>query len=141
MCDPNDPQCAAGADAQACRNTPRDIRSIDDFPGAVASFLVGQGIAAAGGQPVGFRLPKVLAGSALDVTARLALTPEAMLATLEPLARQSRDELRAGHELSFEIPYRLEGTVFVDAGSLGRVAAGFGPVAGAWPIPAQRLLP
>jgi hypothetical protein len=66
----------------------------------------------------------VVAGSQLDVVARLAVTPEALLPAMEQLARQSVNELKAGRKLSFEIPYNLEGTVFGDAGSLGRVAAG-----------------
>jgi hypothetical protein len=82
----------------------------------------------------------VLAGQSLDVVARFTLTPEALLPIFEQLARQSASQLSAGHELSFSIPYNLEGTVFANAGSLGRVAAGFGPVGGEWPLPVQRLI-
>src|SRR5207247_2369283 len=114
----------------ACRNARGDIRTLGDFPQALANLLVAEGVAAAGGAPVHFEAPRVLAGSAVDVVARFSLTPDALIPIFEQLARQSVNELRSGRELSFNIPYRLEGTIFADAGSLGRVAAGFGPTGG-----------
>jgi hypothetical protein len=141
LCQPGDTNCFGGADQRGCQDAPGDIKGLKDFPQAVANMLIARGVGAAGGQPAGFSAPKVVAGSQLDVVARLAVTPEALLPALEQLARQSVNELKAGRKLSFEIPYNLEGTVFGDAGSLGRVAAGFGPVAGSWPLPAERLIP
>ncbi len=139
MCEPGDASCQGGSNSAGCREAPGDIKSIGDFPGAVANLLVARGVGAAGGQPSGFSAPRVLAASSIDVTARLALLPSALAPVLEQLARQSVDQLRAGRAMSGEIPYRLEGTVFADAGSLGRVAAGFGPAGGSWPIPLDRL--
>jgi hypothetical protein len=60
---------------------------------------------------------------------------------LRQLASQSMNELKAGRTITFNIPYRLEGTVWADAGSLGRVAAGFGPVTGTWQLPTEGILP
>jgi hypothetical protein len=141
LCQPGDTNCFGGSDQRGCQDAPGDIKGLGDFPQAVANMLIARGVAAAGGQPAGFSAPKVVAGSNLEVVARLAVTPEALLPALEQLARQSVNELKAGRKLTFEIPYNLEGTVFGDAGSLGRVAAGFGPVAGSWPLPAERLIP
>jgi hypothetical protein len=141
LCEPGDATCAGGARSNGCAKAPGDIKSMSDFPQAALNLLLAQGIGAAGGKPSGFALPKVTAASNLAVTARLALTPEAFLPALEELARRSVGDLKVGKKLSFDIPYRMEGTVFADAGSLGRVAAGFGPVAGAWPLPTERLLP
>lgn len=141
LCQPGDANCFGGADQRGCQDAPGDIKGLKDFPRAVANMLIAQGIAAAGGQPAGFSAPKVVANDQLEVLARLAVAPEALLPALEQLARQSVNELKAGKKLSFEIPYNVEGTVFGDAGSLGRVAAGFGPVSGAWPLPAERLVP
>ena len=139
LCEPDDPRCSGGPDASGCAEAPGDIKSIRDFPGAVGNLLVARGLAAAGGQPSGFRAPKVIAGSSLDVTARLGLLPGALLPVMEQLARQSIDQLKVGKPMSGDIPYRLEGTVFADVGSLGRVAAGFGPASGSWPIPTDKL--
>ena len=139
LCEPDDPRCQGGPDSSGCKEAPGDIKSIEDFPGAVANMLVARGVAAAGGQPAGFSAPKVLAASSVDVRARLALLPSAILPVMEQLARQSADQLRAGQPISAEIPYRAEGTVFAELGSLGRVAAGFGPAGGTWPLPVDRL--
>jgi hypothetical protein len=139
LCEPDDPRCRGGSDSAGCQDAPGDIRSIRDFPNAVANLLVARGVGAAGGQPAGFSAPRVLSASALDVTARLALLPSALVPVMQQLARQSIDEIRAGKGMSAEIPYRVEGTVFADVGSLGRVAAGFGPSGGVWPIPVDRL--
>ena len=141
LCAPGDAACQAGRDPNACRNARGDIRTLSDFPQAVANLLVSEGLSAAAGAPLKFEAPKVLSASSLDVVARFSLTPEALIPIVEQLARQSVSELRAGRELNFNVPYRLEGTVFADAGSLGRIAAGFGPSAGEWAIPVQRLLP
>jgi hypothetical protein len=144
LCDPGDTACQAGQDPNSCRQARGDIKTLNDFPQAVANLLVAEGLAAAAGDSspaARFRAPRVLASSAVEVIARFSMLPEALLPVFEQLARQSSNELRSGRELSFAIPYRLQGTVFADAGSLGRVAAGFGPVSGDWQLPASRLLP
>ena len=141
LCAPGDTACQAGRDPNACRNAKGDIRTMNDFPQALANMLVAEGLGAAGGAPVKFEAPKVLAGSAIDVVTRFSLSPETIIPIFEQLARQSAGELKAGRELSFAVPYNLQGTVFADAGSLGRVAAGFGPSNGQWTLPVQRLLP
>jgi hypothetical protein len=141
LCAPGDAACQAGRDPNACRNARGDIRTLSDFPQAIGNLLIAEGMSAAAGAPLKFEAPKVLSASSINVVARFALAPEALIPILEQLARQSSNELRAGRELSFAVPYRLEGTVFADAGSLGRIAAGFGPSAGEWAIPVQRLLP
>ena len=51
------------------------------------------------------------------------------------LAAQSVNELKAGRLPTFTIPYRLEGTVWFDAGSIGRIAVGWGPTEGTWTLP------
>jgi hypothetical protein len=141
MCAPGDATCRAGNDPNSCRSNRSDIRSLSDFPAAVGNFLLSEGVAAAAGAPLRFEAPRVLAGSAVDVVARFALTPETLIPIFEQLARQSFSELKAGRELSFAVPYNLQGTIFADAGSLGRVAAGFGPTSGQWALPVQRLVP
>lgn len=141
LCAPGDTACQAGRDPNACRNARGDIRTLGDFPQALANLLVAEGLGAAGGAPVKFEAPKVLAGSAIDVVTRFSLAPETLIPIMEQLARQSASELKAGRELSFSVPYDLQGTIFADAGSLGRVAAGFGPTGGQWVLPVQRLLP
>jgi hypothetical protein len=141
LCAPGDANCLGGASTSGCAKAPGDVKSLADFPQAAARLLLAQGISAAGGKPMGFSLPKVTAASKLAVTARLGLTPQAFLPAMEELARRSLGDLKTGKSPAFEIPYRLEGTVFANAGSLGRVAAPFGPSSGVWPVPTQKLIP
>jgi hypothetical protein len=141
LCAPGDSQCFGGSDQRGCQEAPGDLKSLNDFPQAVGNLLVARGVAALGGQPSGFVAPKVIAESSLKVVARMALTPEGLLPSLAELARQSVNELKGGKPASFQIPYKMEGTIFASGGSVGRVAAGFGPVNGAWQLPAERLLP
>jgi hypothetical protein len=95
----------------------------------------------AAGQPPSFVAPQVSAAAELEVTVRFSFGPEQMLTTLRQLAVQSANELKAGRQLDFRIPFRLEGTVWFDAGSLGRLAVGFGPTEGTWQLPAAGLIP
>jgi hypothetical protein len=141
LCAPGDAACHGGNDPRSCRQARGDIRTLNDFPQAVANMVLAEGVSAVAGQGVHFELPKVLAGSSLDVVARFSITPQAIIPIIEQLVRQSGTQLKSGQQLNLNVPYRLEGTVFADAGSLGRVAAGFGPTAGEWPVPLQRLRP
>ncbi len=51
------------------------------------------------------------------------------------------NELRAGRAPTFTIPYRLEGTIWFDAGCIGRIAVGWGPTQGTWVLPVEGLIP
>jgi hypothetical protein len=140
VCPPEDPGCAARVaetDA-ACREAPGDLRSLEDFPTALANLLRPEGLGAGGGPP-GLTAPQLAAGAEVPVVARLAFTPDVLLPVVAELVRQSVGELERGQALSLAIPYRLEGTVFADAGSMGRVAAGFGPTSGTFEMPREAL--
>jgi hypothetical protein len=140
LCAPDDPACQSGPTATGCQSSSRDIKSLNDFVRNGVEFLVVQGLSDAAGQPLPFVAPRVLAGSSLDVTTRFSIAPTVLLPVLQQLAQQSADQLTRGTKPRFAIPYNLEGTVFVDAGSLGRVAASFGPLGGEWVIPTENLV-
>jgi len=139
LCGQGQPGCTGQAPPGACEASSRDVRSLGDFAGAAANLLVANGIAAATGQPLTFTAPRVSAASQIDVTVRFSFGPTQLLGTLKQLASQSISELRSGRSVSFNIPYRLEGTVWFDAGSIGRIAVGFGPSQGTWVLPTQGL--
>ena len=40
MCEPGDTRCQGGADSNACREAPGDIKSVRDFPNAIGQMLV-----------------------------------------------------------------------------------------------------
>ena len=141
LCPAGQAGCGGPAPAGACQASSRDVRSLNDFAGATASLLIANGIAAAAGQPFSFQLPPVSAASEMDIVVRFSFGPEPLLATLRQLATQSVNELTAGHTISFRVPYRLEGTVWFDAGSFGRISVGYGPMDGVWVLPTDGLLP
>ena len=58
---------------------------------------------------------------------------------MRPLAAQSVDDLKRGQPPTFVVPYRLEGTVWFDAGAMGRVAVNWGPTEGVFTLPAQGM--
>jgi hypothetical protein len=140
LCGEGQPGCTGQAPPGACQASSRDVRSLDDFAGAATNLLIASGIAAAAGRPPTFVAPQVSAASQMDVTVRFTFGPDELLAALKQLAAQSVGELKAGRSVTFSIPYRLEGTVWFDAGSLGRIAVGFGPSEGSWVLPMQGLL-
>jgi hypothetical protein len=140
LCGNSPPGCSGQAAPGACQASSRDVRSLDDFAGAAANLLIANGLAAAAGQPPTFMAPQISAAAQMDVTVRFTFGPDELLGALKQLALQSVDQLKAGRAATFQIPYRLEGTVWFDAGSIGRIAVGFGPSEGSWVLPTQGLL-
>ncbi|HEX4406714.1 MAG TPA: hypothetical protein VH560_17870 [Polyangia bacterium] len=138
--------CAAGAPCTgepapgACDASSRDVRSLSDFTGrALPQLLLAEGVTLADGRSPTFALPPVVASSAADVVVRYSFGPEQLLSVMKEIARQSVDQLKAGNVPTFTIPYRLEGTVWFDAGTIGRLAVGWGPVQGAFTLPTDGL--
>ena len=121
----------AGPTPGACEASSRDIRSMNDFVNnAVPQLLISGGLALAAGQTPTFVAPQLVASSEMEIIARYAFGPQQLLNVLRQLAAQSEGQLRAGNVPTFTIPYRLEGTIWFDAGSFGRVAVGWGPTDG-----------
>jgi len=133
--------CTGAPAPDACQATSHDVRSLADFQQSAVNLLVNAGVAMAEGQRPSFSLPPVAASAQADVTIRLSFTPEVLLAVMRQLVVQSKGELKAGRLPSLSIPYRAEGTAFFDAGSIGRIAVGYGPLAGTWALPVDALLP
>jgi len=126
--------CAAQNPATACQSSSRDIRSLNDFANAAVGLVVSNGLAAAAGQPPSFTAPTVAASGELEVVARFSLAPAQILRVMRQLAEQSVNDLQQGRAPSFAIPYTLEGTIWFDGGSFGRVAIPWGPASGIWTI-------
>ena len=127
---PSAPSTCAPPDPNACQASSRDVRSLSDFANAATGLVVSNGLAAIAGQPPSFTAPTVAAASEIEVSARFTLSPQQLLRVMRQLAEQSVRELKQGRAPSFTIPYRLEGTIWFDAGSFGRIAIPWGPAAG-----------
>lgn len=141
LCAPGAVGCNPQPDATSCQASSGDIRSLSDFQNAAVNFIITRGIAAATGQPLSFTAPQVSAASELDVVVRFSFGPGPLLETLRQLASQSVNELKAGRNVTFAIPFNTEGTVWFDGGSFGRLAVGYGPAAGTFVLPVEGLLP
>jgi hypothetical protein len=130
---PGGPGTCTGQDAAtACQSSSRDVRSLSDFANAAVGLVVSNGLAAATGQPPSFQAPTVLANSEIEVVARFSLAPAQILRVMRQLAEQSVGDLQQGRAPTFTIPYVLEGTIWFDAGSFGRIAIPWGPASGTW---------
>ena len=141
FCGANQPGCTGHPGPNSCKASSHDIRSAQDFQNAAVNFLVSSGIHALAGQKPSFLMPQVVSDGHIQFTARFTFGPDALLTTLREVAKQAIGQLTAGQAVQFEIPYRLQGTVWFDVGSLGRVAVGFGPADGKWVIPTASLVP
>jgi len=131
---PSGPGTCGPPDPNACQASSRDVRSLSDFANAAVGLLAANGLAAAAGQPPSFTAPTIAASSELEIVARFSLSPAQILRVMRQLAEQSVDELKQGRAPSFAIPYQLEGTIWFDAGSFGRIAIPWGPASGTWVI-------
>ncbi len=139
LCRQDETPCSGAPQQGSCVSKRDDIRSLSDFGGAAARFVVSQGIAAATGRGLDFRAPRLVQDRELKLKSRFAFGPEQLLSALGHLLRSAKAQLQAGKAVRLEIPYRLEGTAWFDVGSLGRVAVGFGPESGVWRLPVERL--
>jgi hypothetical protein len=140
LCGQDESTCGATPQQGQCVSKKEDIRSLSDFGGAAARFVVSRGIAAVAGEGLNFRGPRLVRDQELRFKSRFAFGPEQLLTVLVDVARTAEAQLRAGKAVSLEIPYRIEGTAWFDVGSLGRVAVGFGPASGVWRLPVERLV-
>lgn len=141
LCAPGSATCSGAPNAQACQSRSTDLRSARDLVEAAGKLLLSSGLTAlAGGQPT-FQMPQVNSEAEVSVKARFSFGPQALLGVLRQLAEQSVQQLQMGQQLTFTIPYRLQGAAWLDVGSLGRVEVGFGPATGTWTLPAQALVP
>lgn len=132
LCPGGPGSCAQQDPATACQASSRDVRSLSDFANAAVGLVVSNGLAVAAGQQPSFTAPTVAAAGEIEVVARFSLAPSQILRVMRQLADQAVNDLQAGRAPSFNIPFQLEGTIWFDAGSFGRVAIPWGPASGTW---------
>ncbi len=141
FCGADQPDCTGVPGPDACKAKDSDIKSIDDFKQAAANVLVAKGVSILAGEEPSFKMPEVVQDAEVLITMRFSFGPTALLGVLKEVASQAIDDLKAGKEIEFLIPYILQGTVFIDVGELGRVAVEYGPASGTWTIPTEALVP
>jgi hypothetical protein len=125
--DPNN--CAQDA-PNACHSDSRDIRSITDFAQAAARFL----IAVADGEQRfdNLRLRTIPANGTARATVRLSLDVDTMLTVMRTLSQDAIQQITQGRIPAFAIPYRFEGTIWINVDNFGRFGASIPPYTGTW---------
>jgi hypothetical protein len=129
MCkDPNNcPQSA-----NACDSSEPEIRGARDFAAAAAGFLLSTALN--GGSKVELTMPMVAPGTALSFVATLALDIDQMLALIKRASRDALAQLTRGTKPAFQIPWAIEGSVWVRFEGFGRIGAGFPRQTGLWAL-------
>jgi len=120
-------------DADACRSETPEIRDVDDFANAATGFLID--VARGERRFEDLRVRTVPAGDRIRLVTQLELDAEQTVALVRRMARETVEQVRRGEEATFAIPYRLEGSVWVEVESFGRFAATFPPHDGEWELP------
>ena len=134
LCPPTDAACnQRGQDL--CK--PREQQSMQ---ASMVNFVIAQGVRLASGQRLESGLPPLSAEETMDVVARFAFAPEALLPAFASLAKQSVAEMKQGQPPSFRIPYDLRGQLHADGGALGPLSADLGQIVGNWEIPTQAII-
>jgi len=129
MC--NDPQSCPPR-AGACATTGPSVKTMRDFAAASAGLLV----AVASGQARldDLRIKTIPAHGTARVTVELQLDPQQLVSLLATLAGDVVAEIKRGAQPAFAIPYRIEGSVWMDVQGFGKLAAPFGPYQASWEI-------
>lgn len=128
-------QCSATA-ADACRSDEPTINDADSFAHAAVGFLVG--VATGTVDPRNVSVRTVAPGESVHTVVRLQLDAPKMLDLMRRLGRDIRGDLQSGRVPSFDIPYEVQGAVWVNVASFGRIGANFGPLRAEFHIAPER---
>lgn len=128
MCE--DPASCAQGNPNACRSDKPDIKGLGDFASATAGFLRALGTGQAGLDNL--RVKTIPAAGQTRVSVGLELAPEMVLSLMRTLAGDAIAQARQARVPQFVIPYKTEGTLFMNVESFGRLSAPFGPHRSEW---------
>jgi len=138
FCDPESESCAA-PDAP-CRVDDPEVRDLETFEPTVEDFIELAAAAVTGelfDTNDQFRFIPAADGDEpgrLEARIHFDIGLDPMLDILEIVALDSADDVLAGREPSFDIPYAVRGNLFFDVPVLGRLALGFGPFDSVWSL-------
>jgi hypothetical protein len=139
FCAPDSPSCTGQPAPGACTASSTDIRSVSDFSSAAQGFVLSAGARLGSGEIPSFTKPSVSSAATIPLSTVYAFGVTPFIELVKQLAQQSATQLAAGEDVTFDIPYQLEGTIWFDVGSLGKVAIAYGPVSGTFTIPTEKI--
>ncbi len=115
-----------------CTGGDQGLKSMADYAGAAVGFLAN---VALGNTTVSdVKVRTIGAGETAMVNVRLELNPEAMVNLIKNVAGDTLSSIKRGSMPTFQIPFKLEGTVWVNIEAFGKIAAGFGPHEDTWSL-------
>ena len=134
LCSESDVQCTGAPGATTCKDDASDIKTIDDFVGALPDALILTVDAAINGDLKNFVQRELKAGEDSFVRFRFSIGADAMIKILANFVNDLVKGLSSGSSLTFSIPYSFEGTLWVTVPFLAgrRVALKYGPLQSAW---------
>ncbi len=129
--------CPEGQDCgpppeDGCSSADEGLKTKEDYAAATAGLLVAVAMGTA--KPSDIKVRTIPPGASIEVLARLELEPQSMLQIVASVARDALREIEAGRQPNFAVPFALEGTLWVEVESFGKIAAGFGPFYDTWSL-------
>ncbi len=126
----NPDECEQTADA--CVSDEPEIRDARDFAGAAAGFLIAAALGE--GDFNDLRVRTIPPNDRTRMVVRLGLDPLQTVNLIKRMAKGDIDKVKKAQVPQFSIPYNIEGSAWVSVESFGRLARGFGPLAGSWQL-------
>jgi hypothetical protein len=133
FCPEDDASCDGSPGPNSCKTDDQEVNSVEDFAQAIGGFV----FAAATGQTNiedNLKIRVIPPGTNIDLSVVFGLDPDTILDLVIHLAEDAGNKLVQGKEVTFDIPYAAEGTLFFDVPILGRQPLGFGPFEDTWSI-------
>jgi hypothetical protein len=135
FCDPDSADCVPGVNAEGACDA-GDARNVDEPADLVPTIddMVGLAESAASGSIDNTDWKTIPPGEGMEAHIQFDLGVDPMLDITEDLLGQAAEDFLHGDNVSFDIPYIVEGSLFFDAPELGRYALGFGPFEDTWEL-------
>ncbi len=120
---------------RACEVDDHDIRDMRGFATASAGFLLD--VARGERRMEDLRVRTLAANDRMTVVFRLEVAADRLLRILQRVLVDAVGEIRSGRRPPLEIPYRLEGSVFLEVEGFGRFAASMPELEQVWRLGAR----
>jgi hypothetical protein len=124
--------CPQSEAATACQSESPEITDLDSLGDVASGFLTS--VALSEEHFDGLRIQEVAPHGTVRFVAELALATEPMLALIERTNAAAVEQARAGTALAIEIPYAVDGSIWVDAHGFGPQGASFPRTEGTWTL-------
>jgi len=133
FCDAGETKCS-GTKAGACSSDEPEINTLDDFANAAEDYLNLYVEDYVGGEvPPELKVRMIPANDTSSLHMAFDVAPDPLLQAMEKAFLDNIDDALAG-DLSIEIPYSIEGALWVVIEGVGKIGINFGPISGEWAL-------